>query len=1049
MWTGPGLRECPSTPSIVRSPTVGPAPALSPEGPAPTLTHVKRPDPELDELVGEIFAEASRRLAEPRIPAATYRLQLHAGFPFSQAREVIPYLRELGVTDLYAAPWLRATPGSPHGYDVVDHKDINPELGGEEGLFALAETLREHGMGQLLDYVPNHMGIGPENTLWQDVLENGPSSIYARFFDIDWKPVKDELENKVLLPVLGDQYGAVLEAGDLKVAYSQGTFTVSYYEHVFPINPRQYPLILRHELHRLEERLAPEDLQLEELLSICTACQNLPQRTETDPQRITERRREKEVIKRRLDSLCESSALVREFIESNVRTFNGVPGEPRSFDLLDQLLDAQAYRLAHWRVAGEEINYRRFFDINELAAIRMEDPAVFREAHARILELLRRGVIQGLRIDHPDGLFDPREYFRRLQEEFFLCTCRSILEEKGIDRPFEELEPSLRLDWTSETRKPDTQDRPLYVVAEKILGHGEKLPQSWAVHGTTGYDFLNHLNGVFVDRSNQRAIEDIYSRFTGLKLDFQELLYQKKKLIMSTSMASEVNMLAYQLNRISEMNRRSRDFTLGSLRSAIIEYVASFPVYRTYVDGSGADERDRFYVEQAIARARRRSPVTNVSIFDFLRDILLVRHGIHLGAEERRLQLGFAMKLQQFTGPVTAKGMEDTTFYVYNRLISLNEVGGEPQTFGNSVADFHLRNAERLATARGSILTTSTHDTKRGEDVRVRIDVLSELTDEWKALLPRLSRIARKHRLPVGDERTAPDRNEEIFLYQTLIGAWPFGEMSPEEKGDFIQRIEAYVLKAAKEAKVNTSWINPDTVWDEALAAFVKRILTDDSFLAELLPLQRRIARVGIYNSLAQVVLKVVSPGVPDVYQGSEVWNFSLVDPDNRRPVDFEALALSLEEMKEMESSPPAERREWIHSLWADRESGRIKQYITWKSLQLRRAQPDLFLRGEYVPLDCAGPRGTHTVSLSRRRGFSQAIAVVPRLLAKILDEEEGAQTPWEGTYLILPSGSGRTAWTDVFTGRVHDPVVHRGQQTLPLSALFSELPVALLHPAQ
>ncbi len=1010
---------------------------------------MKRPDSQLEEVVAQILEQAKLRLREPRLPAATYRLQLNAEFPFEEAAKVVPYLHDLGISDLYASPWLRASPGSPHGYDVVAHDEINPELGGQEGLDRLVTALSEHGMGHLLDFVPNHMGIGPTNAMWQDVLENGPSSHYARFFDIDWRPAKDELENKVLLPVLGDQYGAVLEAGDLKLEFNQGTFWVRYYEHLFPINPRQYSMVLRHRLHELQEVLEEEDLRLEELLSICTACDNLPPRTETDPRKIAERRREKEVIKRRLDSLCESSPEIRAFVEQNVRDFNGRPGDPRSFDLLDRLLDAQAYRLAHWRVAGEEINYRRFFDINELAAIRMEDPQVFREAHAVVLEMLAHGKLHGLRIDHPDGLFEPREYFRRLQEEYFLGVCRNVLAEMETEFAFDQLEPSLRVAYTREARAPATPlYRPLFVVAEKILGHGEVLPESWAVAGTTGYDFLNWLNGIFVDRSNQRAIDDVYTKFTGLRFDFEELVYQKKKLIMSTSMASEVNMLAYQLNRISEMNRRSRDFTLNSLRAALIEFVACFPIYRTYVDGSGADDRDRRYIEQAIARAKRRAPVTNVSIFDFLRDILLVRHGAHLGEEERRLQLGFAMKMQQFTGPVMAKGMEDTTFYVYNRLVSLNEVGGEPVHFGNSVADFHARNSERLATARGSLLTTSTHDTKRGEDVRTRIDVLSELPEEWKALLGRLARAARKHRVQVAEDRVAPDRNEEILLYQTLIGAWPFEELEGDALATFIDRIEAYVLKAAKEAKVNTSWINPDATWDEALATFVRSVLRDPAFRAELLPFQRRVAEAGIYNSLAQVVLKMASPGAADVYQGCESWNFSLVDPDNRRPVDFAGLAQSLRMLRDRSERSAEERLDLVRELWASRHDGRIKQYVTWRSLRLRRSQSDLFLHGEYVPVECAGPRGGNAVALSRRRGFSQVIAVSTRLVARMLDEAVAGQKPFDGTYLLLPSGSGGVAWTDVFTGSIHRPVMHRGQPTLPLASLLAELPVALLHPA-
>ncbi|AKU91435.1 malto-oligosyltrehalose synthase [Vulgatibacter incomptus] len=997
-----------------------------------------RPDSHPDERAARLHDEAASRLRGSRIPSSVYRLQLSADFPFSRAARVVPYLRELGIGDLYLSPYLRAAPGSAHGYDVVAHDEISPELGGAEGLELLAAALREHGMGHLLDFVPNHMGIGKDNALWQDLLENGPSSHYARFFDVVWKPVKAELENKVLLPVLGDQYGAVLEAGDLQLELVQGTFSLRYYDHVFPINPRHYPSILR---HRLDELSDDDGGAKDELLSICTACDNLPSRTETDPEKVAERRREKEVIKRRLDALCQASPLVSAFIERNVRDLNGTRGDSASFDLLDRLLDEQAYRLAHWRVAGEEINYRRFFDVNDLAAIRMEDPEVFGHTHRLVLKLLADGLAQGMRIDHPDGLFDPKAYFRRLQEEHFVETCRRIAEEEAL--PFDELEPRLRSMYELHAR--DGRDaRPLYVVIEKILGLGERLPDDWAVEGTTGYEFLNSVNGLFVDPANLRAIDDVFSRFTGLRLDLGELVYRKKKLIMSTSMASEVNILAFLLNRVSEMNRRSRDFTLNALRSAIVEYVACFPVYRSYVTAKGVDDRDRRYVEQAISAAKRRSPVTNVSIFDFLRNVLLLRHGAHLGDEEKRMQLDFAMKLQQLTGPVMAKGLEDTSFYVFNRLVSLNEVGGEPRHFGTSPEEFHAQNAERLMTARGSLLATTTHDSKRSEDVRARIDVLSELPGEWKSVLARLSKAARRHRVKVGADRVAPDRNEELMLYQSLIGAWPFGELDTAGRQELTARFDAWALKAAKEAKVNTSWINPDVAWDEALSSFVRRILADDAFLRELLPFQRKVARVGIHNSLAQLLLKLVSPGVPDIYQGCESWSLSLVDPDNRRPIDFDGLAARLDEIRSRRERA-ADGGSFARELWERREDGDVKQFVTWRALQLRRGNPALFLDGDYVPVDCGGPRAQNVVAICRRRGFQQVIAVVPRLVARLLDEVDEGRDPWEGSYLLLPGGSGGASWTCALTGAVHRPIAVRRSATLPLSALFRDLPVALL----
>lgn len=984
----------------------------------------------LTELADTIVAEVAQALAKRKLPLATYRIQFSPRFRLDDAARLVPYLSDLGISHLYASPFFRASSDSPHGYDVVDHDQIDPRLGGEEGLETLVRSLRAHGMGLILDFVPNHMGIGSENAYWQDVLENGPSSAHARFFDIIWNPLKDELENKVLLPLLGDQYGAVLEAGELQLAFEEGSFWVRYYEHRFPINPRHYPMILEHRLEALQEEREEPSLEVEELLSICTACHNLPPRTESDPQRIQERRREKEVIKRRLEKLCEESPSVREHVERNVHTFNGIPGEPRSFDLLDALLDAQAYRLAHWQVAGEEINYRRFFDINDLAAIRMEDPQVFEQTHAKTLDLLARGWVDGLRIDHPDGLFDPEGYFLRLQREQFLSLARAAYEKLAPAASFEAVAPLLRAAWTSDERL----QRPIYIVAEKILVGNESVPQRWAIEGTSGYDFLCRLTGIYVEQQGRKAIDDLYVRFTGVRQSVGELLYEKKKLIINTSMASEVNILAYRLNRISERNRRSRDFTLNALRSALIEYIACFPVYRTYITPSHIDDTDRRNVELAIARAKRRSPVTNVTIFDFLRDILLLRPSGDSSAEERKDQIDFAMKVQQLTGPVMAKGLEDTTFYIYNRLLALNEVGCDPSAFGTSLEEFHAANLSR---SRGSLLATSTHDTKRSEDARARLVVLSEIPEEWKQLVGRLSRVARRHRVVVSEDRIAPDRNEEYFLYQSLLAAWPLEEMDAGRREDFIGRMEAYAVKAAKEAKVNTSWVNPDATWDEALAAFVRRLVVDEEFLRHFLPFFAWVSEAGMRNSLSQALLKFVSPGVPDVYQGCERFDFSLVDPDNRRPVDFPALTASLREMQE----EAGDRQALCARLWERRRDGRIKQYLTARTLDLRRREADLFAKGEYLPLEFAGPRRAHAVGLCRRLGPRAVIAVAPRFVARLLDEGD----PWKDTHLILPGGTGAAPWRDWLTGASIRPQLVRQQNALPLSSLWSTLPLALL----
>ncbi|HEY6100805.1 MAG TPA: malto-oligosyltrehalose synthase, partial [Anaeromyxobacter sp.] len=645
-------------------------------------------------MVRELSAALAREGPERR-PASTYRLQLHSGFGFDDAARVVPYLAALGVSDLYLSPPLAAASGSTHGYDVVDHARLNPELGGEAAFDRLAAACRQRGMGLLLDFVPNHMAIGPQNGWWMDVLENGPSSVWAPAFDVDWTPLKAELGYKVLVPILGDQFGRVLEKGELALAREGGALVVRYHHAVFPVAPRSVPLVLRHRLAELRAELGACDVHHQELESICASLEKLAPRTDTSPEAVADRAREKEVAKRRLAALYEASPRVREFVDENVRIFNGRPGAPRSFDLLERLLDAQAYRLAFWRVAGEEINYRRFFDVNALAAIRMEEAFVFAAAHRLALRLVEGGKATGLRIDHPDGLYEPPAYFRRLQASYLLQRARALGEAHGL-APGEETDALLLRRIFEAIEQGRLPAKPLYVVVEKILVVPEKMPERWDVHGTTGYEFLAAVNGLFVDPEAERAFDGIWARVSGRREDFRDVTAEKKRLVMSSSLASEVNMLAHRLNRISEMNRRTRDFTLNELARALVEVVAQFPVYRTYVSQRGVvDDRDRALVEQAITRARRRSPVVDPSIYDFIRDVILQRYPEELSGEERREWLEFTLKLQQVTGPVTAKAVEDTAFYTYLRLVSLNEVGGDPRRFGTVPEEVHALLAER------------------------------------------------------------------------------------------------------------------------------------------------------------------------------------------------------------------------------------------------------------------------------------------------------------------------------------------------------------------
>jgi (1->4)-alpha-D-glucan 1-alpha-D-glucosylmutase len=940
----------------------------------------------------------------PRIPTATYRLQFNKNFTFQDARELGPYLHELGISDAYASPYFQAGAESLHGYDITDHNKLNAAIGSRAEYDAWVAELHAHGMGQIVDFVPNHMGIADaQNLWWQDVLENGPSSQFAPFFDIDWQPLKQDLHDKVLLPILGDQYGRVLERAELKVRYEAGAFTLHYYEHVFPIAPGTYRFVLDLALEILTP-YAREEFYAE-LQSIRTALDYLPRRTETDPEKIREREREKEVIKRRLDRRCAEAPEVAEAIEKAVEQINGRPGDARSFDRLDELLNAQSYRLAYWRVAAEEINYRRFFDVNDLAAIRMEVPEVFEAAHRLLFELVGSGAVTGIRIDHPDGLYEPLEYFQKLQSR-----CHEVLKSG-----------------------PSANGRAIYLIAEKILMQDETLRRDWPVHGTTGYDFANDVAGVLVDGAAEDAMTKIFKRFIGHSMHYGHLVYAKKRLVMRISMANEVSVLGSMVDRLSEQNRWFRDFTLEALERVVEETIACFPVYRTYVaPGQPVSEQDRAVIERAIAAARRRNPAIEESIFNFLRDVLLLRYPENATADERAAHEHFVLKFQQFTGPIMAKGVEDTVFYIYNRLVALNEVGGEPQRFGLSVAEFHQRNAERQRDWPATLLATSTHDTKRSEDVRARILALSEIPQLWAQSLRAWRMANRKFKKRV-NEIEAPEADEEYLLYQTLLGTWPLemdGTPARVASEEYIARIQQYMAKALKEAKLNTSWIQPNAEWDNAMTEFIANILRPDArnkFLPAFFPVAQEVARLGAINSLAQTVLKLTSPGVPDIYQGTEVWDDSLVDPDNRRPVDYlrrreilaRAQSVSLEELV---------------SCWPD---GRIKMRVMQRLLHVRRENRALFLEGEYEPLGFSGAFKDCAIGFVRRRNDAAVIVIVPRLSGRVGFPPIGEK--WQDTTAILPDWLRGKKFRDVFcTGEVHD-------LQLRIAEAMSRLPFAVL----
>ena len=890
-------------------------------------------------------------LRSVQAPLATYRLQFNKDFTLQDARRLIPYLADLGISHIYCSPYLKARAGSTHGYDIVDHNTINPEIGSEADLEAFCADLAAHGMGHILDMVPNHMGImGSNNAWWLDVLEHGEASAYADFFDIDWNPLKPTLRGKVLVPVLGDHYGYVLERGELKLAFDaeNGEFSLWYWQHRFPIDPHEYPAILNTRLDVLGERLGANHPNFLEYQTLSGGFAHLTARAAADPDKRVDRRRDQAIHKQHLANLYARCPDTQQFLRENLELINGKVGDPSSFDLLNSLIDAQAYRLAYWRVASDEINYRRFFDINDLAALRMEREEVFQASHQLIFKLLQRGQLQGLRIDHSDGLLNPAVYFDRLQQ-LYAEAC------------------------------PMATDS-LYVVVEKILAQHERLRPEWAVSGTTGYEGTNLINGLFVDGDAAASMERVYRGFIRDKQAFEDILQESKRTIMKSALSSELNVLATRLSRIAETNRHTQDYTLNSLRTTLMEIVAAFPVYRTYRSEAGQSEDDQRQVEWACAVAKKRATIADTSIFDFVRDVLLGTLGEGKNEGYRCQILDFAMRFQQFTSPVMAKGMEDTTFYRYFPLASLNEVGGEPQRFGVSPASFHWANLERARTYPHSMLASSTHDTKRGEDVRARINVLSELPDEWQRLLTRWHRINRA-RLGHFEGTYVPSRRDEYLLYQTLVGTWPDQEMDGPEFSYYITRIVDYMTKAVREAKEWSSWINPNPDYENQLRTFIETILDPSGsrrFLTEFAPFARQVAHFGRINSLAQTTLKLTLPGVPDLFQGNEFWNLFLVDPDNRRPVDYQTREAQLNQLRERETELGGVAL--LKELMQHPADGAIKLYLQWKLLNLRKHSPKLFQFGEYLPLTFQGKLSGHACGYMRKHGNQTLLIIVPRL---------------------------------------------------------------------
>jgi len=877
------------------------------------------------------------------VPLATYRIQMHSKFGFDAAAEITPYLHDLGVTHLYSSPYLQAGKGSTHGYDVLDHSHPNLELGGPEGHDRLCKALGEAGLRQILDIVPNHMSIAsPDNKWWWDVLENGQSSRYAGYFDVDWQPLESKLRDKVLLPILGDHYGREIDAGRVQLRRSGGTFSLAYFDHVMPVAPRSLNDLLNE---------AARDVGSDALAFLADSFGNLPISTATDLESVTRRHRDKEVLRSGLARLSEEKPEIGRSIDRVIDQIN------RSSTQIDALLERQNYRLAYWKTAVQELDYRRFFDINTLISLRMEDVRVFQDSHRLILKWVREGVLDGLRVDHPDGLLDPAEYFQRLHEA-----------------------------------APDG-----WIVVEKILEPGEVLPEDWPVAGTTGYDFLNRLGGLFVDPTGEKPVTDFYASFTGGSVDYPAMVREKKLFVLKELFGSDVNRLVNILSGVCEGQKRYRDYTRRELTTMVREVIACFPVYRTYVQAERGfvSEADSRYVDEAIEAAKANRPEVDPDLFDFLRELLLLKR---TGTLESR----FVMRFQQSTGPVMAKGLEDTVFYTFNRLLALNEVGGDPGRFGISPSQFHeacLETQRRWAT---SMTTTTTHDTKRSEDVRARISLLSEVPDRWAGAVERWSE--RNQRFKTAD---GPDRNTEYLLYQILVGAWPID----------VDRATAYLLKASREAKTQTSWTNPNEAFEAALTGFVAGILADREFMKDFLEFVEPMIRPGYLNSLSQALLKLTAPGVPDIYQGNELWDLSLVDPDNRRPVDYGVRRDLLAYLN---------RRPTPEEILRRTEEGLPKLWVTRQALQLRNRHPEWFgVEGTYRPIHATAPKADHVVSFARGGG---CITIALRLPLKL----DGA---WGSTMIELPEGS----WTNQLTGES----VEGGR--VKLAEILARFPVALL----
>jgi (1->4)-alpha-D-glucan 1-alpha-D-glucosylmutase len=939
--------------------------------------------------------------------SATYRLQFNKDFTFQDATKLLDYFSALGITHIYASPILRSQRGSRHGYDVTDPTRLNPELGTEADFFTLQTELRNRGMGLVLDIVPNHMSASSENSWWMDVLEHGPESVYASYFDIDWHPPSRTLDSKILLPVLGRPFAEVLESGEFKLSFSDGRLFVQYFDSLFPLAPRTYAAILAKNIEQLRNKLGEDSNAYQEYSGIVSALSAMSSAATIKPGEAGENRLRFEALRERLRQLVNAHSDVDKFLRERLSAFSGQANDPASFSPMERLLAEQFYVLSYWQNVNEEINYRRFFTITDLVGMRVEDSQVFDATHGLILRLARQDPVDGLRIDHIDGLRDPLAYLNRLRAQL---------------------------------NSDSTVVRDVAIFVEKILARTERLPQDWPVDGTTGYDFLNALNAIFVDPKGAKCIEEIYDRFVGKKLEYADVLYQKKKLVMSTLLGVEMRSLGHQLTLLANKDRYARDLSRSDLTQALFETTAHVPVYRTYTHNLEGSRDDAKVIEHAIDEARARKFYLQPEHFEFVRDVLLVTNRPHLSPDQREARLNFVMRWQQFTGPIMAKAFEDTFLYLYNPLISLNEVGGEPRPSAAVAGNFARFIADRRKHWPNSMNATTTHDTKRSEDVRARINVLSEIPGQWKERLELWSKLNAKNKTQV-DGQQVPDRNEEIFLYQTLLGVWP---TEGREDASLVERLQAYAIKAMREAMVHTRWTLPNTAHENALKRFVASILKSgqgNAFLRDFVPFQESIAYRGMVNGLSQSLVKIISPGVPDFYQGSELWDLRLVDPDNRQPVDFAKRASMLEALRQHPRRSASLASELARK-WQD---GRVKLYAIWKTLTLRRERPELFSKGDFLELKASGPYTEHILAILRHHKRDWALLVTPRFLARAQGTAAngGSGTLWNDTRVELPS-SAPSSWENIFTGEKISSASGQ-QKSIDAGEALLHFPVALL----